>query len=429
MLSAAERRLDRNLPLLNYYSMLRGCLFILPVLAPFVHDRLRLDFFHLMLSEAIFAAAVVICEVPPGWLADVWRRVDVLRVSACLSLAAVILIWVADGFWVFALGQVVMGISISLQSGADSALLYDSLQARARATRFLPLEARRGGLALVVTALAALVGGLLYQLNPLLLWAADSIAAAAAIAIACFLTEPPRQRLSGHPRAFPKVFRAVAESFQTAPLLYGLIVAIAAVFAVTKIVLFLTQAFYMAYALPLAWFGPLAAGFFAVSALGGFLASWVRERLSLANFLTLLLLLLVLMMIGVVVIDRLQALPLLFLAGLIFGIVRPVGVTEINHRVSSEYRATVLSIAGLIYQISFIVVAPMAGFAASQWGPTWALGGTVLICLPFGLGAAWQVYQANRREAMKADCHRVGLPTMLAPPSTNDRYHLNQGEK
>lgn len=284
MLSAAERRLDRNLPLLNYYSMLRGCLFILPVLAPFVHDRLRLDFFHLMLSEAIFAAAVVICEVPPGWLADVWRRVDVLRVSACLSLAAVILIWVADGFWVFALGQVVMGISISLQSGADSALLYDSLQACARATRFLPLEARRGGLALVVTALAALVGGLLYQLNPLLLWAADSIAAAAAIAIACFLTEPPRQRLSGHSRAFPKVFRAVAESFQTAPLLYGLIVAIAAVFAVTKIVLFLTQAFYMAYALPLAWFGPLAAGFFAVSALGGFLASWVRERLSLGKF-------------------------------------------------------------------------------------------------------------------------------------------------
>ena len=135
MLSAAERRLDRNLPLLNYYSMLRGCLFILPVLAPFVHDRLRLDFFHLMLSEAIFAASVVICEVPSGWLADVWRRVDVLRLSACLSLGAVSLIWVADGFWVFALGQVVMGISISLQSGADSALLYDSLQARARAAR------------------------------------------------------------------------------------------------------------------------------------------------------------------------------------------------------------------------------------------------------------------------------------------------------
>lgn len=104
----------------------------------------------------------------------------------------------------------------------------------------------------------------------------------------------------------------------------------------------------MAYALPLAWFGFLAAGLLAFSALGEFLAAWVRSRLLLPTLFTQMLVLLALTVGGVLVIDRLAAGPLLFLLGLIFGILRPVGVTKINHRVPSEHRATVLSIAGLL---------------------------------------------------------------------------------
>ena len=74
----------RNIALLNGFSAARSALFLLPVVVPYFGDHVGLSFRETLLTEAAFAATMVLTEVPSGWLAGHWRRKNVLSTMAYL---------------------------------------------------------------------------------------------------------------------------------------------------------------------------------------------------------------------------------------------------------------------------------------------------------------------------------------------------------
>lgn len=133
---------------------------MVPVMVLFWEDN-GLGTFDIYLLQAAFALATVLLEVPTGLVADrLGKRASLL--SGQIAVAVGCLIYaVGTGFWSFLVAEVVLALGVSLLSGADAALLYDSLKRLGRQGEYAAIEGRAHSIRLVVFALGNVAGGLL----------------------------------------------------------------------------------------------------------------------------------------------------------------------------------------------------------------------------------------------------------------------------
>jgi MFS family permease len=142
--------------------------FYYPVFAIlFLDFGLSLEQFALL--NAVWAATIVLLEVPSGAFADAWGRVRLLRLSACLMILELLLILLAPVgnsrvvFWMFFLNRIVSGASEAMGSGADEALAYDTLVLQGREARWPQVLESVMRLQSIGFIVAMTMGGLLYD--------------------------------------------------------------------------------------------------------------------------------------------------------------------------------------------------------------------------------------------------------------------------
>lgn len=123
-----------NVRLFILFRVLFNARFYYPVFSILYLDfGLTLSQFALL--NAVWAATIVLCEVPSGALADTIGRRNLLVFAGSLMVIEVALwAFVPRGnqdllFWVFVLNRILSGMAEAAASGADEALAYDSLQA------------------------------------------------------------------------------------------------------------------------------------------------------------------------------------------------------------------------------------------------------------------------------------------------------------
>jgi MFS family permease len=102
--------------------------FIGGILVPFFIDWGGISFTQLMLLQTWFVFSVFLLEVPTGAVADYFGRKTSLITSAVFVLAAVIVFSLYPSIYLFILGEFLWAVSVALLSGADQALVYDSLK-------------------------------------------------------------------------------------------------------------------------------------------------------------------------------------------------------------------------------------------------------------------------------------------------------------
>lgn len=88
------------------------------------------------LLQALYYVVVVAAEVPTGVLADRFGRKAILAIGALVNGVGCWVFALSHDVATFALGEVLFGLGTALVSGADSALLYDSLAAERREAQF-----------------------------------------------------------------------------------------------------------------------------------------------------------------------------------------------------------------------------------------------------------------------------------------------------
>ncbi|MGI9600703.1 MAG: hypothetical protein ACR2QE_02380 [Acidimicrobiales bacterium] len=142
--------------------------------------------------SGLYYLAVVVAEVPSGWLSDRFGRVRTLRLSALWLLAAHVLFVATDSFAAFVLAQAFVALSFAFRSGTDVSLHFDTVEALDRTVEFEPRESRIGRNAYLVTTGAALFGGALGTVDLRLPFVVAAAIAAGQLVITLALTEPPR---------------------------------------------------------------------------------------------------------------------------------------------------------------------------------------------------------------------------------------------
>lgn len=364
--------LRRNVTLLQWYGIGTSLIFVLPVLVPFYQER-GLGFREFMIGEAVFSTVMILAEVPSGWLSDVWKRKFVLALATLTHLMGWGLLWQADSFLTTVAAQGLLGVGVSLISGTNSALLYDSLLELGREDEFRRLEGRRHATGLYAVALSSLAGGVMYQWHhdvPILM---TMLAIFGGTAAAFLMTEPGRHRVAGHKNPFVDMAQTVLFAVHGHREIAGIIILSAVLFASTKMVMWSQQPYYIMLGMKESWFGLFAAAGFFLGGLGGHFGYLLDRRFG--NIPVLLAFMA--MMVGCTLLAALwpgyHAIPCLLAGSMVFGFGYPRVQAAINKRVDGSRRATILSAASLAVHFVSIPLFVVMGQVEKGNGITTAL--------------------------------------------------------
>ena len=146
---------------------------------------------------ALWSAVGIVAEVPSGAVADRWSRRSCLGAAGILHAAAFAVWMLVPTFGGFAAGFAVWSIGGALVSGAQEALLYDSLAAVGEQERYVHVQGRVTAAGLIAQLPAAGAAAVLVAVGgfPLVGWVSVGVCLAGA-GLAARLPEPIRPTAS-----------------------------------------------------------------------------------------------------------------------------------------------------------------------------------------------------------------------------------------
>lgn len=116
----------RNIYLMYIIVFLQGFVFYGAIATLFRQSR-GLSMYEIFLLESIFVILMFIFEVPWGWFADNFGYKKTLVISHILFFVSKIIFYKSNSFQLFALEAIVGALAIAGISGCDTALLYNSV--------------------------------------------------------------------------------------------------------------------------------------------------------------------------------------------------------------------------------------------------------------------------------------------------------------
>lgn len=364
--------MKKNIKLLYGFSFFDQFMIVIPLLVPYLGTR-EISMGQFMELQAVFALVIMCGEVPAGLLSDRWGRQKTLLLGSLLKAVSFSLLPVWSTYDGFLFYHLTMGVALSLISGGDVALLYDSHVAaggeKSQGRAVLgngKLAAQTG-----VAVSALLAGAIMILPYEHLLWI-NALLSWVPVLLVLRLTEPPAalDREQKRPEALRDLFSALLVRDATTRLVFLNIVASG---VLGLVMVWTNQKYWQDSEVPLVYFGVLSAGYsFTVGIAGRFAALGVgrygrRPVLAIAG-----------------------ALPIIALfgmasfsgwGGILIGLLVPIGrgladvllLDALNQKVPSGFRATTISMANLGVRATFLLLGPLVGYGIDGWGMSVAL--------------------------------------------------------
>lgn len=379
--------LKSNIWKLYFFKILYGFFLSIPIIVLFWQEN-GLSMFEVMVLQGLFAVAVIILEVPSGYFADQYGRRKTLMMASVFATLGITAYSLGHGFIEFLLGEILWAVGVSLVSGADSAMFYDTLIELGQESKYKEKWGKASSYYMFSAAIAAITGGLIADFN--LRWAlyAQIPFFAAMVPIAYSLKEPDHHRdVSGKER---KTMKAVVNEVFERPKLRNLIIYGAFVYAALQTAFWFYQPYFKLSGLDVAVFGLVFAGFNVVSAFASKYAHSIEERLGKELSLVLLTVLVVTSLALMSSFVVTFSFVFIFLQQFARGFSKPVISDYVNKIVDSENRSTILSTHSLLGRVFMAFSMPLFGLMADFYtvpqtlavlGLTVFVAGTVLIGL------------------------------------------------
>lgn len=316
------------------------------------------------LFDALGWVAMAAAEVPTGAIADRYGRKASMALGALLYGLAMFALTTQLFSPIFLLGCLLWNTSMTLWSGADSALLYDSLAADDRAADFAAVSGRSQVVLQVAQGLGAALGGLAATINPALCFIIPGCLALLAAAVAITLKEPPRGESTesrGYWATLAEAVRIARQGPVRSLLLFG------GVMGVIPMLLgfYLLQPFAASISFPMAGLGLLTL----VNRGAGIAGAWLAGRAGrLPNHLLLWgwVGALALAHLLLATIPAWPVVAVFALTALVSGAARPALSAQLNDRIPSAQRATILSLQSLLFTALLALTSPVVMAVAGE---------------------------------------------------------------
>lgn len=358
----------KNIRLLNFYAICLSFLPFFPVVVPYYQNQIGVSFQGFLIAEAIFAAVVVAMEVPSGWLADVWKRKHTLALAGGVTFCGFAVLGLAESFWIAVLGEMIIGVGVSLASGTSSALLYDTLLEHGGEENYRKYEGKRHGYGFYAIGISSVAGGFLYEIDPYLPVWISAATYALCIPIALMMEEPARHKEEIKRNPFHDIAQVMGYALRHNKEIAALIFFVAILYGSTQAGMWMQQPYYMELEIPEMWFGVIISVGFLIGGIGSQLGHFLERFMRPVSILAMLWMIAVMCWALSGAFLWYHALFLLLISNAAWGIGFPVMQDAINKRVDSSRRATILSVASLMIRLVFIPLAAALGWVVEHYG-------------------------------------------------------------
>ena len=252
--------MKKNITLLYGFSFFDQFMIVIALWVPYLATQ-GISMRQFMELQAVFAIVILCGEVPSGLLSDLWGRKKTLLLGSTLKAVSFSLLPLWSSYEGFLFYHLTMGIALSMISGGDVALLYDSYLAaggeKSRGTAVLgnaKLAAQMG------TTVSALLGGAVVTLSyGHLLWANAILSWIPVLLVLC-ITEPPAS--FDRPKKWAQDLKEVLSATLVRDTATRLVFLNLVAGGTGGLVMFwVNQKYWQESGVPLAWFGVLSAGY------------------------------------------------------------------------------------------------------------------------------------------------------------------------
>jgi len=390
----ATAKLARNIRLFPWFRACIDAMAWLPIF--FLYFAERVAFHDVLLLEAVYYVTIVTLEVPSGYFSDWFGRRLTLLLSAGAFCVAYLTFIVAGDFLGLLIAQVLLGLGMTLRSGTDTAMHYDSLMALGRSEEFANREALAERAGLAALGVCSLLGGMCGLVDLRLAYAVSLLGALGGLIVAAQFTEPAEHaHWEAAESSFTRQLRRCAGYLKLPPVLWFM-----GFFVTLDVLMHVPYEFYQPY-LKLLEQGPLlpdssagASGVMMAVTMGiaAYLAGhsvWIRDRLGLP---VLLLCALTLQAAIVVVLANWLGL----LTALVVALRNvPDALTHapfnaaLGEHLKSAHRATFLSLLNLAGRVALsVLLSGLAWWLAPQSTADWpTLSALLVFCATLGCAA------------------------------------------
>ncbi|HLD28510.1 MAG TPA: MFS transporter, partial [Patescibacteria group bacterium] len=335
-----------------------------PILITFISRVSGMSLSQIYVMESICVVGLFLLEIPSGALADLIGRRKTILIGSCLLFCDIMvfasainpaMIWIANLIWV---------CGFSLISGADSALLYDTLKVLGRESEFKKIEGRAISYRLFLLAGCAITVGYLASINirlPVYLSAGFKLLF---VVVIYFFIEPPMTRQGRYNwrehLGLMKISILFVANHKNIKWIISFVVIIG---VASKIWFFSYNPYFELVDLPLIYFGWLFCGLNIIAAISSFFSDWIARKIGDLGSIIL-----ILAVIGIPIllmgsyVAKIMVL-LVLMQNIARGHLTPFIGHFLNQYLDSENRATVISIKSAVVSLGQFVMLGLFGWS------------------------------------------------------------------
>ena len=327
----------------------------MPIIVIFFQEN-DLSTTEIMILQAVYSLTIAILEIPSGFFADSYGRKNSILISTFFSFIGYIILSTYSGFNQYLLAEILLGIGGSLISGADSAIIYDTLIELDDKDSYTKIEGKNYAIGNFSEAIAGILGGFLAISSIYLPIYIQTFVIMLSIPIAFSLVEPKRTFKIA--TTLNSIINIVKDTFIHNKKLKWYIIYSSAMGMTTLSVAWFVQPFLSTIDMPLTYFGIIWAGLNIIAGLTSYY-SYIFHNSKILIYISIY------MTISLICLGFNISVYGLFFIALVYlfrGIITPHLRNLININTTSERRATVLSLRSFMIRLSFALTAPFLGY-------------------------------------------------------------------
>ena len=348
-------KLEDNINKMYLLKAVKWFMILMPIIVLFF-EKHGLSLTQIMILQATYSFTVALFEIPSGFFADIYGRRLSLFFGSILTFLGYLIFSFYSGFNEFFIAEIFLGIGGSLISGADSALIYDTLLELKKDEDYTKIEGKNYGIGNVSEGLAGVLGGFLAVSSLELPVYIQTFVLFFSIPLSYSLVEPKSSYKLA--KSFKSILLVVKETFFQKNRLKWYILYSSAMGIGTLSIAWFVQPFLMEIDTPLIYYGIIWASLNIITGITSYY-SYIFDKGKVLIYISLS------MLISFILLGfniSVYGFIFIVLIYLMRGIITPNLRNLININSTSERRATVLSLRSFVIRISFALIAPILGY-------------------------------------------------------------------
>ena len=349
------------------FTFLRDLAFFSAVLVPFFTEWGGISLTQVQILQSWFMFWFFILEIPTGAIADYVGRKHSIALGALIVAVAVLVYGSVPKFEIFLLGEFLFAAAMALMSGADEALLYDSLKEAGRQEERKKIFWKANSFHLLGMLIAAPIGSFIASrlgLNMPMIFSAIPYLLAGLVAWS--IREPAIRQTKSESKRYLDIVKKGFSFLRNHKVLRLLALDAIVVASSAYFIIWLYQPLLRSVGIGIFYLGVIHA----VLVLSEILVSSNFERLtklfgSDKRYLRVSAIVVVLSFLLVAAWPNVVTISILVILGGGFGLTRlPLMSAYMNKFIPSEQRATILSSISMFRRFGLVILNPLIGFTA-----------------------------------------------------------------